>query len=118
MKKGFKAVQINGIAGLILALVTVGIILGSIAIMPIYGVKLLWNSFLSENFGIQPIRLSQASLLWFAILALAVGYIKSKIQFKFVNTIDLQNNGFTSVDYEKFIEKIKKEQEENEKINR
>ena len=117
-KKNYKVIKLNGLSGLLLALFLVGVVLSSLFIMPIYGVKFLWNSFISESFDIATIRLSQASLLWFAVLAVAYGYIRSKVCFKFVNAIDLPENKFNRVDYETFLEKIKKEQEDNEKINR
>ena len=117
MNKKFKIIQINGIAGLIMALSAVVLILGSIIIMPIYGIKFLWNNYISTTFMIQTIKLSQASLLWFAVMAATYGYLRSKICFKLVNTADFQDNMLTKADYEKFAEKIKKEQEENEKIH-
>lgn len=117
MNKNFKVIRINGLLGLFIAVITVVLAVGSIAIIPIYGVKFLWNSFVSTNFGIPTIKLSQASLLWFALVAAFVGYLKSKVCLKFVNTDDIQDNMITRTDYEKFMEEIKKEQEENEKIH-
>ena len=63
MKKGFKVIQLNGISGIILALLAVCAILGSIIILPVYGIKFLWNTYISEGLLVQTIRLSQASLL-------------------------------------------------------
>ena len=119
MKKGFKVIQLNGISGIILALLAVCAILGSIIILPVYGIKFLWNTYISEGLLVQTIRLSQASLLWGAVLAVIYGYLKSKIQFKLVNATTFPKDRlFNKVDYEKFVEQIKKEQEkEDEKIN-
>ena len=117
MNKKFKVIRINGLLGLFLAITAAVLAIGSVTVMPIYGVKFLWNSFVSTNFGIPSIRLSQASLLWFALVATAFGYLKSKICLKFVNTDDIQDHMMSGTDYEKFIEQIKKEQEENEKIH-
>ena len=120
MKKGFKIIQLNGISGLIMAILTVGAILFSIIVFPVYGIKFLWNTFISESFEIQTIRLAQAALLWGAVLAVVFGYLRSKIQFKLVNASTFpQDRLMNKVDYEKFIEQIKKEEENNdEKINR
>jgi len=115
-KKDFKVIQLNGPMGIILAVTIVFAVLCSIIIMPVYGIKFLWNTFISETFEIQTIRLAQASLLWFAIIAVAYGYIRSKISFKFVNATNLPEDSLNKVDYEKFLDKIKEEQENNEKI--
>lgn len=119
MKKNrnYKVIQLNGPVGLMLALTLVVAVLGSLLIMPIYGIKFLWNTFISTNFNIQTIRLAQASLLWFAVVSVAYGYIKNRICFKLVSSVDLPDNRLNKVDYEKFLENIKKEQEDNEKIN-
>ena len=117
MKKGYKIIQLNGTVGLILILLAILVAIGCVAVLPIYGVKFLWNSFISENFEIQTIRLSQASLLWFAILAVIYGHIRSKVSFRFVSSADIANNMLSKEDYEKFLEHIKKEQENDEKIN-
>ena len=118
--KNFRVIQLNGPVGLLLAITLVVAVLGSLLIMPIYGIKFLWNTYISESFMIQTIRLSQAALLWGAVLAVVYGYLKSKIQFKFVNASAFPKDRLINkVDYEKFVEQIKKEQEENdEKINR
>ena len=117
MNKKFKVIRINGLLGLFLAITAVVLAVGSIAIMPIYGVKFIWNSYISTGFEIPAIKLSQASLLWFALVAAFVGYLKSKICLKFVNTDNFEDHIMTKTDYEKFMEQIKKEQEENEKIH-
>ena len=117
MNKKFRVIRINGLAGLFLAITAVILVVGSITIMPIYAVKFLWNSYISTSFNIPAIRLSQASLLWFALVAAVFGYLRSKICLKFVNTDDIQDHIMSKTDYEKFIEQIKKEQEENEKIH-
>lgn len=117
MNKKFKVIQINGVAGLIIAISAVLLILGSIIVMPVYGIKFIWNNYISTSFMIQTIKLSQASLLWFAFIAAGYGYLRSKICFKLVNTADFPDNTLSKADYEKFAEKIKKEQEENEKIH-
>ena len=117
MNRKYRVIKLDGPLGILTALLVAGLIIGSITIMPIYGVKFLWNTYVSANFDISAIRLSQASLLWFAMLAIVVGYFKSKIGFQFVNMADMQDHTMSQTDYEKFIEKIKKEQEENEKIN-
>ena len=117
MNKKFKVIKLNGPLGLLMALVIVGTIIGSITIMPIYGVKFLWNTYISNSFNVPDIRLSQASLLWFAVISAIIGYLRNKVCFKFVNTADFQDHVMSRADYEKFIEKIKEEQEENEKIH-
>ena len=117
MNRKFRVIRINGPIGLIIALVAIGIIIGSITVAPIYGVKFLWNNFISNSFGIQTIRLSQASLLWFAIVAATVGYLKNKICFKLIDAANFEDTTLSNPDYEKFMEKIKKEQEEHEKIH-
>ena len=118
MNRKYRVIKINGPIGILMALLVVGLIIGSITVMPVYGVKFLWNSYIAETFAVIPaIRLSQAALLWFGMLTLAAGYFKSKIGFQFVNMSDMQDHTLSKTDYEKFIEKIKKEQEENEKIN-
>ena len=116
MKKNFKVIQLNGFAGLIIILLVVLAAIGSIVVLPIYGTKFLWNEFVSSAFTIQEIRLSQAALLWFAALAVFYGYLKKRICFKFVNSAEMPNN-INSIDYEKFMEKIKEEQQKDEKIN-
>ena len=117
MNRKYRVIKLNGPFGLLLALLVAGTILGCIAIMPIYGVKFLWNTYVATAFSIPTIRLSQASLLWFAMLAAVAGYLKSKIGFKFVNIDNMEDMTMSRTDYEKFIEKIKEEQEENEKIH-
>ena len=116
MKKNFKVIQLNGLAGLAIILLVVLAAVGSVVVLPIYGTKFLWNEFISEPFAIQEIRLSQAALLWFAVLAVFYGYLKKRICFKFVNGDDMPSN-INSIDYEKFMEKIKEEQQKDEKIN-
>ncbi len=116
MKKNFKVIQLNGMSGIILAIIAVVVVVGSFVAFPVYGIKFLWNTTISDYFGIRTIRLSQASLLWFAALSVLYGYLKSRIHFKFVNAGQITENKLNSVDYEKFLEKIK-EEEENEKIN-
>lgn len=116
MNKKHKIIQLNGPVGLLLALVVVLTVVGSIVFVPIYGVKFFWNSFISDMFSISTIKLSQAALLWFAVVAASIGYLKSKICFKFVNTADFPDHAMSKVDYEKFMEEIKKE-EENEKTH-
>ena len=117
MNRKYKVIKLDGPLGILMALLVVGLIIGSITIMPIYAVKFLWNTFVSTNFAIPTIRLSQASLLWFAGLAVVFGYFKNRIGFQFVNMSDMPDHTISKVDYEKFIEKIKEEQEENEKIH-
>ena len=117
MNRKYKVIKLDGPLGILTALLVVGLIVGSITIMPIYGVKFLWNTYVSTSFGISAIRLSQAALLWFAMLAVVFGYFKNRIGFQFVNMSDMQDHTMSKVDYEKFMEKIKEEQEENEKIN-
>lgn len=118
MNKKYKVIKLDGPLGILAALLVVGLIVGSITVMPVYGVKFLWNTYISTSFGLSTIRLSQASLLWFAMLAIVFGYFRSRIGFQFVNMSDMQDHTMSQTDYEKFMEKIKKEQEENEKINR
>ena len=118
MNRKYRIIKLDGLTGILAALLTVGLIAGSIIILPVYGVKFLWNTYLSTGFSVPTIRLSQASLLWLGILALVAGYFKNRIGFKFVNMSDMQDHTISRTDYEKFLEKIKKEQEENEKINR
>ena len=117
MKKNFKVVQLNGIAELILAITIVLIILGTVICLPVYGIKFLWNSFLNGYFDVPTIRLSQASLLWFAIVAIIYGQIRKKIRFKFVNVSNMSDAQLNTMDYEQFMKEIKEEQKENEKIN-
>ncbi len=116
-KKKFKVIQLNGASGLLLILLLVLGLLGSFLILPLYGIKFIWNEFVSVYFNVQTIRLAQASLLWFAIIALIYGYLSKRIQFKFVNSSEFPNNDLKSIDYDKFVEKIKKEQQNDEKIN-
>lgn len=118
MKKNFKVIQLNGIAGFIIILLAIVTISGSLFILPIYGVKFLWNEFANGYFNLPTIRLAQASLLWFAVLATAYGYIKKRVCFKFVNMGDFPENNINQMDYDKFMEKIKEEQQNDEKINR
>ncbi len=114
----YKVIQLNGLSGFVLALVLIFTVVASVVVMPVYGVKFLWNEILSASFGISTIRLAQAALLWFAALAVAYGYLKSRIQFKFINQADLPDSTLRQIDYEKFMEQIKKEQQNDEKINR
>ena len=118
MNRKYRVIKLNGPLGILMALLVVGLIIGSIAVMPIYAIKFLWNTYVSTSFAIPTIRLSQASLLWFGMLAVVFGYFRSRIGFQFVNMSDMPDHTMSQTDYEKFIEKIKKEQEENEKINR
>ncbi|MCQ2957643.1 MAG: hypothetical protein MJ180_01940 [Candidatus Gastranaerophilales bacterium] len=117
MKKNFRVIKLDGLTGLFLAITAVVIVVASVVSLPVYGIKFLWNHFLNGYFDVQTIRLSQASLLWFAIIAMIYGYFKSKIHFKFVNVSNFSDAQMNNMDYEKFIEKIKEEQKENEKIN-
>ena len=117
MKK-FKVIKLDGMHGLLFVLTAVIAVLGCITILPVYGVKYVWNTFLCLAFGIQTIRLSQAALLWGAVLACIFGYLRSRIRFKMVSSMDFPDRTLSNTDYEKFMEEIKKEQEKNEKINR
>ena len=117
MKKNFKVVQLNGITELILAIAFVVIVLGVVICLPVYGIKFLWNSFLNGYFDVPTVRLSQASLLWFAIVAVVYGQIRKKIRFKFVNVSNLTDSQINTMDYEQFMKEIKEEQKKNEKIN-
>jgi len=120
MKKNFKVIQLNGASGIILFLLIVGAILGSILILPVYGVKFIWNYFMNGYFDIQTIRLSQASLLWCAILAIIYGYLKNKIQFRFVNSANIVDNHFRNINYDDIVRKLEKEENEeknDEKVN-
>ena len=117
MNKKFRVIRLNGPFGLLMALLIVGAIIGCITILPIYGVKFLWNTYISNSFSIPEIRLSQATLLWFAVISTIIGYLRNKICFKFVNVDNFQDHMMSRTDYEKFIEKIKEEHEENEKIH-
>jgi len=117
MKKNFKVVQLNGITGLILAITLVVLVLSAILSLPIYGIKFLWNEFLNGYFDVQTIRLSQASLLWFAIVAVIYGQMRKKIRFKFVNVSNFSDTQMNTMDYDQFVKEIKEEQKENEKIN-
>ncbi len=118
MNKKFKVIQLNGLSGLMLLLLLVLGVVGSFAVLPVYAVKFLWNEFVNLYLGAPQIRLAQAALLWFAVLSIVYGYLKKRVQFKFVNTADFSDNNIRPVDYEKFIEQIKKEQQNDEKINR
>ena len=117
MKKNFKVVQLNGIAELILAITVVVIVLGTVLCLPVYIIKFLWNSVLNGYFDVPAVRLSQASLLWFAIVAVIYGQIRKKIKFKFVNVSNMTDAQMNTMDYEQFIKEVKEEQKENEKIN-
>ena len=117
-KKNFKVIQLNGLSGLLLLLLLLLSVAGSIAILPIYAVKFLWNEIVSTTFDIQTIRLAQAALLWFAVLSVMYGYLKKRVQFRFVNQSNFSESSLKEIDYEKFIEKIKKEQQNDKKINR
>ena len=117
MNKKYRVIKLNGFIGLLLAIIAVIMVIGSVTVMPIYGVKFLWNNYISTTFAIRTIKLSQAALLWGAIIAAAFGYVRSKIGFKLVNMSDFPDHTMSETDYEKFMEKIKKEQEENEKIH-
>lgn len=117
MKKNFKVIQLNGLAGLIIILLVVIAAVGSVVVLPVYGIKYFWNEFINTYFNLPTIRLAQASLLWFAALSVCYGYLKKRICFKFVNMADMPDNSIRPMDYDKFMEKIKEEQENNEKIN-
>ena len=118
MNKNFKIIKLNGLSGLILFLLLVLGIVGSFAVLPVYAVKFLWNEFVNAFCGAPQIRLAQAALLWFAALAMIYGYLKKKVEFRFVNTTDFSDNNIRPIDYDKFIEQIKKEKQNDEKINR
>ena len=117
MKRKYKIIRLNGPTGILFAVCLLIIISAIIAILPIYTLKFLWNNFISTTFAIKTIRLSQAALLWGAIAATIFGYLKTRVNFKYVNMADFHNSNISNTDYKKFIEQIKKEQEENEKIH-
>ena len=117
MKKNFKIIELSGLAGIIIILLVILAVVGSVVVLPVYGVKYIWNEFINAYFNLPAIRLAQASLLWFAALAVAYGYLKKRICFKFVNMADMPDNHIRQIDYEKFMEKIKEEQKNDEKIN-
>lgn len=122
MKKNFKIIQLNGLTGILTALLVVTIVIGSITILPIYGIKSFWNNFLAENFAIQTIRLSQAALLWGAGLAVIYAQIKKRVRLQFMHSAELKDNFPKTINYAKFIEEIKKEElkgeiQDDEKIN-
>jgi len=117
MNRKFKVIQLDGFSGLLLLLLVLGVV-GSFAVLPVYAVKFFWNEFVNLYFDAPQIRLAQAALLWFAVLSLMYGYLKKRIQFKFINAANFGDNDIRPVDYDKFIEKIKKEQQNDEKINR
>lgn len=116
-KKNFKVIKLNGLSGLVLILLFICAVVGSLGIFPVYALKFGWNELVTSYFDVPSIRLSQAALLWCAVLATICGYLKKRIQFKFVNQADFPENNLTRLDYEKFVEKIKKEQNNDEKIN-
>jgi len=97
------------------------IVLATIIMLPIYGIKFFWNNMLCNTYDIPQIRLSQASLLWGACLTAIFGYLKSKIRFKFVN-VNSMCDTMSEVERKNFIENIEKEQDindsEDEKISR
>ena len=118
MKKNFKVIQLNGIAGFLIIILAIITAVGSLFILPIYGIKFLWNEFINGYFDLPSIRLAQASLLWFAALATIYGYLKKRVCFKFVNMGEFPENNVNKMDYDKFMEKIKEEQQNDKKINR
>ncbi len=117
-KRKFKVIKLNGFSGLVLLLIVVLTVLLSITVLPVYGVKFLWNELVAPLANISSIRLAQAALLWFAVLAVVYGYLKSRIQFKFINQAELHDSAMRQIDYEQLMENIKKEQNNDEKINR
>lgn len=122
MKKNFKIIQLNGLTGIITALLILVTIVSCVTVLPVYVIKFLWNNLLANEYGIQTIRLSQAALLWGAGLALIYAQIKKRIRLQFMHSTELKDNFPKNINYAEFLEEMKKEElkgeiKNDEKIN-
>ena len=108
-KKGFRVIQINGMSGLIMAIIVVLTIIGVVLVAPTYGIKFLWNTQIHTRTALPSISFIQATLLWIAGALVVSMFFKNKIKLKFKDVSDLSNE-----EYQKLIEEIEKKEYDDE----
>ena len=108
-KKGFRVIQINGMSGLIMAILVVFTIIGIVFVAPTYGIKFLWNTQIHTRAALPSISFIQATLLWIAGALILSMFFKNRIRLKFKDVTNLSQE-----EYQKLIEEIEKKEYEDE----
>lgn len=82
-KKDFKVITINGFAGLFLFVCLISFTISSLIIMPIWGLKELWNYVIASYFGGPSIGFLNAVLLYLIIVLSCYAILRNFIAISF-----------------------------------
>lgn len=110
-KKDFKVITINGLTGLFLFICLISLVISSLIIMPVWGLKELWNYVVAYYFGGPSIGYLNAILLYLICVLSFYAILRNFIAISFQNAENIED----PEDLNKLLDKMSEDKETKEK---